>query len=206
MEDIIYPLHMGLGSIIDRGSSLLEAIKQVDQGGVLATPSRAVCLASGNTKLIQHVEESKSRDRRAFCVIMNYTDSKSSNYKFFMTEFNSSGIDLNEFIVANYVLAYPQDQITAKEAYFNNMTMTKCSVPYTEDGWYIWLGKLVDAGKIIGKGADAIAMRFADGLPEFAGTLANDIRKIVNAKSLLLPRCRVGALILLYVFLSNTKH
>ena len=92
MEDIIYPLQMGLGSIVDRGSSLLEAIKQVDQGGVLANPSRAVCLASGNTKLIQNVEDSYSRDRRAFCVIMNYTDSKSSNYKVFMTEFNSSGM------------------------------------------------------------------------------------------------------------------
>ena len=71
--------------------------------------------------------------------------------------------------------------------FYHESVLVKCSVPYTEDGWYIWLGKLVDAGKIIGKGADAIAMRFADGLPEFAGTLANDIRKIVNAKSLLFP-------------------
>ena len=30
-------------------------------------------------------------------------------------------------------------------------------------------------------------MRLADGLPELAGTLANDMRKIVDAKSLLFP-------------------
>ena len=71
MKDIIYPLYMGLGSIQDRGSSLYETIKQIDKGGVLATPSRAVCLASGNPRLIENVEESKSRNRRAFCVIMN---------------------------------------------------------------------------------------------------------------------------------------
>ena len=73
MKDIIYPLYMGLGSIQDRGSSLYETVKQIDKGGVLATPSRAVCLASGNPRLIENVEESKSRNRRAFCVIMNYT-------------------------------------------------------------------------------------------------------------------------------------
>ena len=113
MEDVIYPLYMGLGSIIDRGSSVLHTIKQVDQGGILATPGRAVCLASGNTKLIQNVEESKSRDRRSFCVIMNYTDPNCSNYRWFMQEFNSSGIDLVEYITSNFVFAYPQDQITA---------------------------------------------------------------------------------------------
>ena len=35
METIIYPLYMGLGSIQDRGSSLLETIKRIDKGGVL---------------------------------------------------------------------------------------------------------------------------------------------------------------------------
>ena len=75
MQDIIYPLYMGLGSIQDRGSSLYETIKRIDNGGTLATPSRAVCLASGNPQLIKDVEDSKSRNRRAFCVILNYTDS-----------------------------------------------------------------------------------------------------------------------------------
>ena len=84
MEDIIYPLYMGLGSIQDRGSSLYETVKQIDKGGVLATPSRAVCMASGNRALLDNVEESKSRNRRAFCVILNYTDSRSWHYKFFM--------------------------------------------------------------------------------------------------------------------------
>jgi hypothetical protein len=92
MKDIIYPLYMGLGSIQDRGSSLYETIKQIDKGGVLATPSRAVCLASGNPRLIENVEESKSRNRRAFCVIMNYTDSRCWHYKFFMMEFGNNAI------------------------------------------------------------------------------------------------------------------
>ena len=51
MEDIVYPLYLGLGSIQDRGSSLLETVKQIDKGGVRANPSRAVCMASGNPQL-----------------------------------------------------------------------------------------------------------------------------------------------------------
>ena len=66
MYDVIYPFYMGLGSIQDRGSSLYETIKMIDKGGVLAVPSRATCLASGNPQLIQDVEDSKSRNRRAF--------------------------------------------------------------------------------------------------------------------------------------------
>ena len=65
MEDIIFPLYMGLGSIQDRGSNLYETVKRIDKGGVLANPSRAVCLASGNPTLKQDVEDSKSRNRRA---------------------------------------------------------------------------------------------------------------------------------------------
>ena len=56
MEDIIHPLYMGLGSIQDRGSSLYETIKQIDKGGVLANPSRAVCLVSGNRAMLDDVE------------------------------------------------------------------------------------------------------------------------------------------------------
>ena len=104
MEDIIYPLRMGLGSIQDRGSSLLETIDRIDRGGVLANPSRAVCLASGNQTLIDHVEDSRSRNRRAFCVIINYTDSTCWHYEFFMKELNNSGIDVMEYMLANMVL------------------------------------------------------------------------------------------------------
>ena len=32
MQDVIYPLYMGLGSIQDKGSSLYETVKQIDKG------------------------------------------------------------------------------------------------------------------------------------------------------------------------------
>ena len=168
METIIYPLYMGLGSIQDRGSSLLETIKRIDKGGVLATPSRAVCMASGNRALLDNVEESKSRNRRAFCVIMNYTDSRSWHYHFFMKEFNNSAIDVIEYVLANMVLPFSTLQINDRNSYFTFMTMSKLNLPYTQDGYHMFLDKCIKLGDELSKSSTDISIRFVDGLPEIA--------------------------------------
>ena len=177
LHDIIHPLYMGLGSIQDRGSSLYECIKRIDKGGVLATPSRATCLASGNPQLIQDVEESKSRNRRAFCVIMNYTDSTCWHYKFFMKEFNTDGIDVITYMLTNLVLPFSTLEITNKSLYFSHMSMGKLNLPYTLAGYYQYLDKCIELGEELRKGSDDIVARFIDGLPEIASKIASDMRK-----------------------------
>ena len=188
MEEIIYPLYMGLGSIQDRGSSLYETIKQVDKGGVLANPSRAICLASGNRALLDNVEESKSRNRRAFCVILNYTDSRSWHYKFFMKEFKNDAIDVMEYILSNMVLPFSTLQINDRNTYFTYMTMAKLNLPYTLDGYHMFLDKCIELGDELKKTSTQIAIRFVEGLPEIAQpVMCVTMKKEITEKKFLFP-------------------
>jgi hypothetical protein len=188
MKDIIYPLYMGLGSIQDRGSSLYETIKQIDKGGVLATPSRAVCLASGNPRLIENVEESKSRNRRAFCVIMNYTDSRCWHYKFFMMEFGNNAIDVVQYMLDNLVLPLSELQIADKGTYFSFMTMSKLNLPFNMKGYYQFLDKCIEMGTECKKTSTEIASKFVEGLPDnIASQLKSDMRTDITARKYIFP-------------------
>lgn len=187
MEEVMYPLYMGLGSIQDRGSSLFETIKRIDKGGVRANPSRAVCLASGNQQLIQSVEDSKSRNRRAFCVILNYTDYKSETYRFFMRDFNYDGIDVVDYMLSNFIIPLPPHQLVDKSSYFDNMTMSKLNLPYTLQGYTKFLDKCIAIGNELEKSSASIATRFANGLPNIADKIASDMRKEINERKYLFP-------------------
>ena len=179
---------MGLGSIQDRGSSLYETIKQIDKGGVLATPSRAVCLASGNPRLIENVEESKSRNRRAFCVIMNYTDSRCWHYKFFMMEFGNNAIEVVQYMLDNLVLPLSELQIADKSTYFSFMTMSKLNLPFNMKGYYQFLDKCIDMGNECKKTSTEIAKKFVEGLPDnIADNLKSDMRKDIVAQKYIFP-------------------
>ena len=65
MERYGNPYMNALGAIQQNGSTILQTVQQVDEGGVFGNPSRAVAPQDV-------VQRSKDRNVRAFSIILNY--------------------------------------------------------------------------------------------------------------------------------------
>ena len=159
---IIQVLNMGLGTIMQNGWSLLDTAKKIDAGGELHVPNRAA-LRITNPKV---VEESLSRDRRLFCVIMNYTKRDSYVYSLFMKIMNYEGTNVYAYIIANSAISMPPKLKYEREHYFKNMTMENQSIHLSAQAIWKWLHRVMAYASKINVDARRIKEKFIDGLPD----------------------------------------
>ena len=123
MENVMYPLNNGLGSIVEKGYSLLRTAKRTDAGGLNGVPNRAAATQ-------QQRDESDLRNERTFACILNYTNAKSYIYKMLMRDFNNNGWAVYDFMPRFGRLAIPPKVKKARDDSWNNMTMENAKRPF----------------------------------------------------------------------------
>ena len=139
-QTIIQPLNMGLGTVLQKGWSLLETAQQIDAGGVLHIPNRAAMLIANPDT----VKESKSRNQRLFCTIMNYIKNDSYWYLLFMTTFQYDGIAVYNYILLNVTIQTPPKVLQEREHYFKEMTMEKLNILSTSPAKHTFATKIYE--------------------------------------------------------------
>jgi hypothetical protein len=161
-QTIIQPLNMGLGTVLQKGWSLLETAQQIDAGGVLHIPNRAAMLIANPDT----VKESKSRNQRLFCTIMNYIKNDSYWYLLFMTTFQYDGIAVYNYILLNVTIQTPPKVLQEREHYFKEMTMEKLNMFTNGQSIFRWLFIVMAYAERIGVDATRQKEKFIDGLPD----------------------------------------
>lgn len=159
---VIIPLNLGLGSISDKGWTLLDTARQKDAGGVFGNPSRAVALITNP----QLVEESKARNRRLFCSILTYIDDKSHTYRMYVRLFNTNGIDVYNHIIATCNIPIPPKLLYERERYFKQMSMESLKMFINAQAIFKWVDIVMEVGNMVGANAIKQKDQFVDGLPD----------------------------------------
>ena len=161
-EKIMYPLDNGLGSIWQKGGTLLQTVKYVDPGGVRGNPPRAAATP-------QQVEDSDARNVKAFHCLLNYIAETSEFFKMIMREYsvNSSGIAIYALIPVYGTLQTPPKVVEQRESSWQHMTMDALRLPYSDKGYYRWIAAVEFAGRMLNKSADQMKEKFISGLPQF---------------------------------------
>lgn len=156
LENVVYPLQNGLGTVIQGGSSLLDTVLRKDVGGTLGPPATTA----------DQTKDHKDRIAKTFCCILNYIDSRSEFYKHSMRFLSGDGITVFA-LLRTYALKLPPRIVRAREDSWARMSMDALRLPYSIDGLFKWVDIVKLQARKLGYNGIKQKEKFIEGLPTF---------------------------------------
>ena len=169
-EAILQPLENGLATVMVKGWSLLDACRQRDAGGLFGNPSRMAALQPV-------IDESVSRNKKAFASIMNYTSSQSFFYRMCMREYREDGITVLAIMPRFGRVIIPQVITDSRTDFWKRMSFEALRIPLDQKGWFFWAMVVQEVGRKMNQTGDAIFEKYVSGWPKFMDKVG------VNAKT-----------------------
>ena len=168
-EKVIFPLENGLATMTVKSYSLLDAVKQIDAGGVLGNPPRAAALPDV-------IAESDSRIHKAHACIMNYIARSSYFYKFAIREMRENGIATMRAIRRFGFVAIPKQITDARDDVWKRMSFNSLDIPMDQQGWFRWADIIYEAGRKMNIDGNGQLDKYLKGFPSWFDSEVSTMR------------------------------